>query len=354
MTSPITDRLMPERCYLNYAYFTEKGAEPKFRKLPFFQNVSIQESRKPVYNIKGTPGSNEEAVTFSRTEARQIDLSFELSLNHFREQNTQYYIPVSDKESKEEQKKKFFDILPSNVNNNEVPYSQDFYDHYFGDDYVKQSYKDVLSYVKNLKYKKKQQTDKVIRQSIDDLFLDSDPSFGQQFFLEDGYISSRKLPPFQAVQAINPLFEALGLVPSLYSEQNLYINDEYIKVLDNFVYIINILRSGIMAAKSEVITNPTSEPPIILLNYGILYQNVPCICVDYNISFDVDTPYDLGTLLPHFIKVSLSLKENPAEAERRSGGFPFGTTVDTFERGYMSIVNEPFSPDLSPEVAVRR
>ncbi len=40
-----------------------------------------------------------------------------------------------------------------------------------------------------------------------------------------------------------------------------------------------------------------------------MYEDVPCICKDYNISYNEAAGYDMETLLPRQIKVSMKLEE---------------------------------------------
>jgi len=44
-------------------------------------------------------------------------------------------------------------------------------------------------------------------------------------------------------------------------------------------YQINLIRSTVINNAIK----PTLGPPLVRLNHGILYQNIPCICLDYNV-----------------------------------------------------------------------
>ena len=39
---------------------------------------------------------------------------------------------------------------------------------------------------------------------------------------------------------------------------------------------------------------PTQAPPIVRLNHGLLYQDVPCVCKTYTISQDTGPTNDVG------------------------------------------------------------
>jgi hypothetical protein len=50
-------------------------------------------------------------------------------------------------------------------------------------------------------------------------------------------------------------------------------------------------------------------PPLLRLTFGSMYQNVPCLCKNYNISWEEESGYDLETLTPRNLKIQLSLEE---------------------------------------------
>lgn len=57
------------------------------------------------------------------------------------------------------------------------------------------------------------------------------------------------------------------------------INDEELIFAEYADYQINLIRSAVINNAQK----PAYGPPIIRLNYGLLYQNIPCICTDYSI-----------------------------------------------------------------------
>jgi hypothetical protein len=93
-----------------------------------------------------------------------------------------------------------------------------------------------------------------------------------------------------------------------------------------------------------------------------LYQNVPCICTDYNLSIDKNVTYDLPTLLPFTLKFSVNLVEALGYARKTEfmyneiGGLEqslvsedltrrYEEFVGKFDYGWTSVINEPFSLD---------
>jgi len=82
--------------------------------------------------------------------------------------------------------------------------------------------------------------------------------------------------------------------------------DDTIKAVDLMMYWTNLIRSSILNDSR----NTVYGPPIVRLNHGPMYMNSPCLVEDYKISIDKVSNYDLETLFPHTIKVSMSLIES--------------------------------------------
>jgi len=94
------------------------------------------------------------------------------------------------------------------------------------------------------------------------------------------------------------------------------------RVIDLIIYWVNIVRSSLVNNAN----NPIYGPPVVRLNHGIMYQNIPCICTNYNIDFNEAVGYDVDTLLPRQIRVTMKLEEF------RTGNFgefePKGTRIE--------------------------
>lgn len=77
------------------------------------------------------------------------------------------------------------------------------------------------------------------------------------------------------------------------------------KIKNVMLFWINIVRAGCLTSKR----NPALGPPIIRLTHGLMYRDIPTICSRYSIDVDQDAGYDLKTLLPRRIIVSMELEE---------------------------------------------
>lgn len=91
------------------------------------------------------------------------------------------------------------------------------------------------------------------------------------------------------------------------------------KIIDLIMFWINIVRSSVKNNSEQT----QFGPPIVRLTHGVMYQNVPCVCKSYNISFDENnSTFDIQTLLNRRIKIDLNLSET------RVGNFGKFVTFD--------------------------
>jgi len=125
----------------------------------------------------------------------------------------------------------------------------------------------------------------------------------------------------------------------------LFADNQYnqLKAVDTLLFFANVLRTSVDNNASE----PRGGPPIIHLTHGGLYQNVPCICRSYNLGWVEDGGYDLPTLTPRRLKITLNLSET-----RTNMNTPGKDTMTAVERSYAntlkgweSVINEPFTTD---------
>lgn len=103
--------------------------------------------------------------------------------------------------------------------------------------------------------------------------------------------------------AMGPFLEDLGSnTQAILSSMD---PNEMSNVIDTLLFFMAVLRTSV----SNSATNPMEGPPLLRLTFGTLYQSVPCICKSYNISWAEAGGYDLETLTPRKIKISLTLNE---------------------------------------------
>ena len=93
---------------------------------------------------------------------------------------------------------------------------------------------------------------------------------------------------------------------------------------------LNAVGSFVAAIRSTVINNAVDTqygPPLVRLSFGMLYNDVPCICKGYNISMDTKAGYDKQTLMPRVVKVNMKLEE-ARNLSQSSGKGSFKTSYD--------------------------
>jgi hypothetical protein len=82
--------------------------------------------------------------------------------------------------------------------------------------------------------------------------------------------------------------------------------------------VINLVYAWVNLIRGSVLNNSTNTvfgPPIVRLTHGPMYNNVPCLLQDYSINIVEEAGYDVATLTPKRIQISLNLIES------RTGNF---------------------------------
>lgn len=77
------------------------------------------------------------------------------------------------------------------------------------------------------------------------------------------------------------------------------------KVISRVAQMLGVIRSSTLNHAKD----PRYGPPIVRLNFGIAYQDVPCITKSYSIEAVPDGGYDQRTLMPRIVRVKLQLEE---------------------------------------------
>ena len=109
------------------------------------------------------------------------------------------------------------------------------------------------------------------------------------------------------------------------------------KTIATVMMWVGLIRSSVINNSK----NPLEGPPIVRLRHGILYQDVPCVCTGYDVSFEERGGYDLHTLLPRIINVSMNLEEYRNNGEFKKGIPKLRDNLT----GWESIINNPHSAD---------
>lgn len=245
------NRKLEERSYLRYEFYESGKEAPHVRYLLFYEDPEIRESRKGIHAKYQPVGRNSTLMAFTGAESRIFSISFKITLPHILNYaDTMYMNKNSPFKSKEELRKEFTKGSGDSTDSTFAALIGKAEDH-------------------------------------DRYFLDLDrdqegvPTGADTFFGE----------PFRGQTVIKRPIENA--------------RPQITKAIDLIMYWVNLVRVSVLNNAK----NPTNGPPIIRLNHGIMYQDIPCVATDYKIDYDKSHGADLKTLLPRVISFEINLQE---------------------------------------------
>ena len=299
----LTDRFLPERAYLLLVY-PERGKgrntkgihSNKKIKIPFYENPIIIEnktSRLATYKILGR---NSDLFSFLGADSRSITIDTSFTLPHLFQFMKSG--PWTSKDLMFDQVPKFTFLRRDirNILSSEGSYTQDQLDEkstalarkgvqsevdaaingYYGQDALR--IKDSM---------------KIFESQYNELLTNDSGISKEEVSLALGGSRASGGGPLDLPKDIRA-----NLIPSFEGSSDAR------QVKAAYLYYINLLRSCVLGSEELGL-----GPPIIRLNYGPLYQDVPCIVTQYNLEADQAAGYDIETLLPRKITMNLSLLE---------------------------------------------
>jgi hypothetical protein len=309
------DRALPERTKLMFYFpMPSEGDSYYTVELPFFENVSIKESKKARYQKYSMISRSSNLYSYLGADSRALNLTFNLSLPHILEEHPdinldKYVSYMQDKDNSELEKQKFLE--PSKTQT--VPDGAAFrlgtkYTQSLARDSAKQVINNLTAAGTSITVEEK--TRLAARYNLEGLL-------GTDIAGEVLAKQSQVTPQFNPIINLGLAAATTGFATQGYqADQNL----KY-RIIDLIIYWTNIIRSSVVNYSK----NPIYGPPIIRLSHGVLYQNIPCICTDYSIDYNEAAGYDIDTLLPRQIKINMKLEE------ARDGDFgefvPKGTAI---------------------------
>ena len=300
----LVDRKLPERAKLMF-YFPvpTKGSDYYVVELPFFENVSIKEAKKARYQKYSLISRSSNLHSYLGAESRTLDISFNMTMPHILDTHPgltldKYINYQGDKDNVDAEREKF-----------------------------KKPYK-AASGPKGMAFQLgTQYTQKFAQESAKSVLTNATITKGLN--LEDKHLIQSRYAISEAsmnelnvaanitrtiaaspLSILNPANLALNSVAAASEEAELSTksiqnNESKYRIIDLIIYWTNIVRSSVVNYSK----NPIYGPPIIRLRHGIMYQDVPCICTSYSIDYNEAAGYDMDTLLPRQLKISLKLEE---------------------------------------------
>lgn len=284
----IVDRALPERTKLMFYFpMPTTGSDYYVVELPFFENVAIKESKKARYQKYSMISRSSNLYSYMGADSRILNLTFNISLPHLLEEHPEitmdkYISYMQDKDNLELEKQKFLEPYKTQS----IPDGMAFK---LGTDYTKSLATDSAKQVLN-------SLESTVSGSLS---VEDKEHIGTRYGLEQLAIS----------QIAQTRTSVKTDRPNTGFQQNAieYNETQQLKyrIIDLIIYWTNIIRSSVVNYSK----NPIYGPPVIRLRHGILYQDIPCICTDYSISYNEAAGYDLDTLLPRQLKITLKLEE---------------------------------------------
>jgi len=265
----IRERKLEDRSKLIFE-FPKQNKGKYVVTLPFFENISITERKKANYKKYNLLSRSSQLYTYLGSDSRKFSLEFSISFPHILEeygpQVKQNFLRFVDYENQELLKRYF---------------EKDFVDS------LNISLRGEGSLVAKAgearaKFKESLQTNPFTNDALEGVL---------------GFLTG---PTDLALRGV----QALGL-PSLFGNGATPESIEKDSLLDVILYWTGIIRSSV-TNNSE---NPVYGPPIVRVNHGILFRNIPCICTDYSLEPVEEAGYDVGTLMPRRIRYSMNLEE---------------------------------------------
>lgn len=297
-----TNRLLPERSYLNFKF--ERGDDVIFIKLPFYENIQISESKKNNI-VRNSVLYQEPVLAYTGAQTKKISIKFNLCLDHLRSQL----------------------LTPESL-----------------------QYLDADA----TKYSTKSETEK---RKFTNISLNSEKPETVPYF---NTLLKRFVRHPDFISSIETAKSNLGNLINQESLLSTKAPDEIIKITNQLIFWVSLIKSSTLTR-----TGNNDSIPIVYFNHGSLYQNVACVADRYSLNIKSDITYQLQTLTPNLIEVSLDLLEiaDSNKLFKSTKGSLYGSVEDTADigsasltdsevggenlvvYGWESIVGEPFSAD---------
>ena len=113
----------------------------------------------------------------------------------------------------------------------------------------------------------------------------------------------------------------------------------FAQALEIILFWVNLIRCTTLTARMQ----PTLGPPILRIYHGVLFDGIATIAQNYSIGIDEAAGYDIVSLLPNRIKVSLSLLELQRTYDANSEGDTHIKHTDMLQ-GWDDILDQAADP----------
>jgi hypothetical protein len=276
----IKSRYLAERSYLYYQYPQPSNERSIEFYIPMLENIEISESQRPnlaTYDLIGRAGN---LYSYLGAKSRDFTLRFNITLPNIFDYITNVGLNQQFKNSFRyfySERMEFIRQFQKYQNRNSQLTVGD-------NNYYQKARSKLASFNPNLNAQK-------------------ETNFMQQFV---------------------KFFQNLGVL-----NQN-YLNSSNPTIQEAVNYLIlwtNVLRTSTINNSS----NTSLGPPMIYINHGTMYNNIPCICTGFNMAIKTSAGYDLTSLTPRQIEITLNLSENRTGNFKSFKPFVYGESMDIYE-----------------------
>jgi hypothetical protein len=275
MSQFIRDRKLEERSKLTFEFPSVGGGVDTAVTMPFFENLSITESKRARYEKYDLLARSSQLYTYLGAESRKLNLTFNLNFPHILEQGTstalENYISTVSVENNEAERNRFFAPAAGEIESvggargGLKADAEKFFNEFYS----------------NTQFSEVRTLDPVFQQTNFNLFPGVDVPLG--YLAQSNATTLFNNNPSNTLSASKEKYRLINLV----------------------MYWMNIIRASVTNNSEQ----PIYGPPVVRLNHGIMFQNIPCICTDYNFEPVEAAGYDLQTMMPRQVKVSMRLEE---------------------------------------------
>ena len=372
--SYIIDRKLPQKTFLRFYFPSETGGNPSTVTLPFYENPTIKEDKRAKYKKYNLISRSSQLYGYMGADSRRFSLDFPISLVHLEAEHPEvsienYKTDVPDTTQNLAELRELFLEGPKTTSDKSTGNAQTLQTKFQTIQNLHDSVLQVL-YSRSGSTALKPSEVAYVKALYGITGEDIEPNgFVNAIFKPLSIVADGVEAVGDAVGgALNGAGEFLGNLFGDEEEENTDTEEaptplpesgvRKLKIINSIMYWLNIIRCSV-TNNSE---NPFLGPPIIRLHHGLMYQNVPCICTNYSISWDEAAGYDLMTLLPRKIQVSMNLEEirtgdfkgfNPEDIIGRDslGGWEaiIGGTTTSLDPGWLGAPQNtgPPQPDGS-------
>tara|TARA_R110000751_G_scaffold55062_7_gene118180 strand:- start:3121 stop:4236 length:1116 start_codon:yes stop_codon:yes gene_type:complete len=277
--------------------YWESDRLPSVRVIPFFENPVIIESQNPRYMNYAVIGRSSNLFGYLGADSRKFNLSFKLNLPHITSLLKQYSNLWSTPPTKLQKRR---DMLESDNESQAIRETEG-----------RANSKKVGSFAQEVTgigtaqrmqgatQARDAKSNQVKNNAQLDQISDKEKHFGGV-----------------AVEFDEEYEKLLGGTPAGNLQKYLSYDSPAYDLNKDFAKLrrstINQVVSLIASIRSTVVNNtvhPEFGPPLVRLDWGILYRDVPCVCKGYTINVNDKAGYDKKTLLPRVLEVTMSLEE---------------------------------------------